>query len=373
MSTESREEVFYFEEIPAEEDGHCKQHARAYTLSEFKASHGHIIPPKRGGAALTSITTQGKTRIYLIGGANRDADAFNDVHIFNLEEKKWTRVSPRNSSAFTPRSGHSAVAHGSFIYVFGGVNMQLGEVYNDLHVLDTVTMEWTQPNARGAAPSPRNSHAAVATTRGMLVLGGSSPHVGTMNDAFLLPWSGSDDELEWQSIACPHDLPKRELHAACASRGLVYVCGGRLETGQLCGELSIVDTDTWTWTRSQLPMWHRCAHASGILGSQWVHYGGWDGGHGFLGDCWELTLASPTSMEHVPVTPLDDSFPGMDTPRVELKLEPSVTIAGRFAHCGCVVTDSHGRPGLVFFGGMTVQDDLNDLWLLQLDDANSSK
>ncbi|CAK4081113.1 unnamed protein product [Aphanomyces euteiches] len=337
-----KEEVFYFEEIPVQDEENDTTE-KTYTLSACPATYDSNLPAKRGGATLTPVTSEGKTLLYLIGGANRAAEAFNDVHVFDYDKKRWTQASPQDNSAFEPRSGHTSIAIGACIYVFGGANLREGKVYNDLHILNTDTMEWTSPCADGDIPPPRSSHIAVALPQGMLIFGGSSPLVGGMNDTFLL--TSKDGHFTWKSIASPEaaTLAKRELHSACVLNNLVYICGGRLESGELCDELSILDTETWTWTIESMPAWRRCAHVSGVVHNQWLHFGGWDGGAEFCDDCWQLALDVRSSCCKAPMR------------QVELNGQGN----GRFAHCGCVVDDK-----LVIFGGMTVQDDLNDTLIL---------
>lgn len=52
------------------------------------------------------------------------------------------------------RSAHAAAAYQNrFLLVFGGGS--IASCYNDLHVLDTETMHWSQPATQGTQPSPR--------------------------------------------------------------------------------------------------------------------------------------------------------------------------------------------------------------------------
>lgn len=52
--------------------------------------------------------------------------------------RTWTLVTPASDSdAFPARSGHSAVALGHVIVVFGGLDLRAGEVFNDVYFFDT--------------------------------------------------------------------------------------------------------------------------------------------------------------------------------------------------------------------------------------------
>ena len=92
----------------------------------------------------------------MIGGADREANHYNDVHVFDTESSSWSNVtavkylpihiiklslgfqiSPQGM--FEARSGHSATAIGHHIYIFGGINVKEGKIFDSLHVLDTGT------------------------------------------------------------------------------------------------------------------------------------------------------------------------------------------------------------------------------------------
>jgi hypothetical protein len=78
----------------------------------------------------------------VIGGADRNMHHFNDLLVGQIVSKDG-----KPSSIFqtieckgdvpTPRSGHSTVSYGKFVFLFGGINFLEEEVYNDLYILDT--------------------------------------------------------------------------------------------------------------------------------------------------------------------------------------------------------------------------------------------
>ena len=74
--------------------------------------------------------------MFVVGGAARTGDHFDDVHKFDLRAGKWVPVTV--TGAKPPKmSGHSAVAFGDKLVVFGGMNMEAQEMYNDVWVLHT--------------------------------------------------------------------------------------------------------------------------------------------------------------------------------------------------------------------------------------------
>jgi N-acetylneuraminic acid mutarotase len=53
----------------------------------------------------------------------------------------WTRHKGEGDAP-TARSGHSAVAYGNHLYIFGGYDSR--KYYNDVHVLDVGTLLFAQ-------------------------------------------------------------------------------------------------------------------------------------------------------------------------------------------------------------------------------------
>lgn len=57
------------------------EHVRAFTVANLELKPGSMQPQQRGGATLTQMDDGD---VYLIGGANREATCFGDVHKFDL-------------------------------------------------------------------------------------------------------------------------------------------------------------------------------------------------------------------------------------------------------------------------------------------------
>lgn len=79
-----------------------------------------------------------------------------------------------NSSrpACTCRGLHSVTAVGSKLYLFGGAP-QKGGMLNDLWLLDTASMQWTELQPKGQLPHVRCSHTAVVMGTSIVIFGGS--------------------------------------------------------------------------------------------------------------------------------------------------------------------------------------------------------
>ena len=83
----------------------------------------------------------------------------------------------------TPRSGHTANAVNSSVYIFGGVgksahgNAAKGTALNDMYVcklggVGTATGTWSKPNVNGEPPEGRWLHSATTVDSKIYVFGG---------------------------------------------------------------------------------------------------------------------------------------------------------------------------------------------------------
>ncbi|EYU29896.1 hypothetical protein MIMGU_mgv1a0025142mg, partial [Erythranthe guttata] len=94
--------------------------------------------------------------------------------------------------ATSPRSDHAAAVHaGRYLLIFGGGSH--ATCFNDLHVLDLQTMEWSRPTQQGEIPSPRAGHAGVTVGENWFIVGGGDNKSGVSETVVLnmstLAWS----------------------------------------------------------------------------------------------------------------------------------------------------------------------------------------
>ncbi len=118
----------------------------------------------------------------IIFGGCDDKCQFNDLWIYD-SETKMSRATPTKGKAPSPRAFHSAIARGSELIIFGGAYYNQGITgrekgiekerakekrkrdsnlfiaapwyfLNDIHVLDTLNMEWRALRTGGYFPKP---------------------------------------------------------------------------------------------------------------------------------------------------------------------------------------------------------------------------
>ncbi|XP_073277803.1 acyl-CoA-binding domain-containing protein 4-like [Primulina huaijiensis] len=144
-------------------------------------------PVSRGGQ---SVTLVGKTLV-IFGGQDTKRSLLNDLHILDLETMTWDEMDTMGVAP-SPRSDHAAAVHvDRYLLIFGGGSH--ATCFNDLHVLDLQTMEWSRPTQQGEIPSPRAGHAGVTVGENWFIVGGGDNKSGVSETVVLnmstLVWS----------------------------------------------------------------------------------------------------------------------------------------------------------------------------------------
>jgi hypothetical protein len=127
-------------------------------------------PPARYGHGCCVV---GGTRLFVFGGKGAGGALFNDLWELDAESWAW-RQCISTSAPPSPRLGHSQVAVGGRIVVFGGWDG--ARANNELWAYDRAALAWSRPRATGLPPTPRQGHVGVLHNQGgrMLVFGGAS-------------------------------------------------------------------------------------------------------------------------------------------------------------------------------------------------------
>uniref|UniRef100_A0A7N0U6P7 ACB domain-containing protein n=1 Tax=Kalanchoe fedtschenkoi TaxID=63787 RepID=A0A7N0U6P7_KALFE len=144
-------------------------------------------PVSRGGQ---SVTLVGATLV-IFGGEDAKRTLLNDLHILDLETLTWDDMEATGVPP-SPRSGHAAAVHAErYLLIFGGGSH--ATCFNDLHVLDIQSMEWSRPKQQGEVPTPRAGHAGVTIGENWFIAGGGNNTSGISETVVLnmstLTWS----------------------------------------------------------------------------------------------------------------------------------------------------------------------------------------
>lgn len=144
-------------------------------------------PISRGGQSASLVGSS----IVIFGGQDAKRSLLNDLHILDLETMTWDEIDTLGVPP-SPRSDHAAAVHaGCYLLIFGGGSH--ATCFNDLHVLDLQTMEWSRPTQQGDIPSSRAGHAGVTVGENWFIAGGGDNKSGVSQTVVLnmstLVWS----------------------------------------------------------------------------------------------------------------------------------------------------------------------------------------
>lgn len=221
--------------------------------SPVRVSGAH--PTARAFAALVSDPES--ERLVMYGGATfgdffGDFVALEDLWAFDPERNAWTELGASNAGP-GGRSGSTLWIDDGLLYVFGGID-SFFQTYNDLWTYDFATQTWVEliPNLEATSPPPR--HEALS---GGVACGGQVTLYGgeTVTEDFnflTLPdtWRYDLTTGAWQELtpAAEHDIdPPRNLGAAALVGDALYIHGGDVPGGELCGAVFAQNPTEQLW------------------------------------------------------------------------------------------------------------------------------
>lgn len=118
----------------------------------------------------------------------------NALFEFHFKTKTWRRITNEHILRVTPspparRYGHTMVAHGHCLYVFGG--SADNSLPNDLHCYDLVAHRWSTliPEPKSQVPSGRVYHACAVIADAMYTFGGTVDNNVRSGDMFQFQFS----------------------------------------------------------------------------------------------------------------------------------------------------------------------------------------
>ncbi|KAK8633262.1 hypothetical protein V6N13_014108 [Hibiscus sabdariffa] len=175
--------------------GHMKNPSETIQVKAFDLQTGTWsmlktygqAPVSRGGQSVTLVGTT----LVLFGGQDANRSPLNDLYILDLETMTWDEIDAVGVPP-SPRSDHAAAVNaGRYLFVFGGSSN--ATFFNDLHVLDLKTKEWSRPEQHGQLPTPRAGHAGVTASENWYIAGGGDNKSGASETIVLnmstLVWS----------------------------------------------------------------------------------------------------------------------------------------------------------------------------------------
>ncbi|KAI7813434.1 rab9 effector protein with kelch motifs, partial [Triplophysa rosa] len=148
-------------------------------------------------------------RLFVFSGGDAGATPVTDpqVHIFDTVSATWTQPETKGTPP-APRHGHVIAAVGTVLYIHGGMAGE--KFYSDMLSLDTETMKWEKVKAKGDIPPGVAAHASVTFDRNIFIFGGMTSE-GATNSMFKFHY-----KQRWTLMKFEGDLPPGRLdHSSC--------------------------------------------------------------------------------------------------------------------------------------------------------------
>lgn len=210
---------------PRNSASHAVVGTKLYLMGGFAAA---------GSAATTGVSTG--------TGATNNADDL--VWTFDFSTSTWSTVEPYGSLRPPTREDHSLAAVGSTVLMFGGRVPTTGALLSDLYAYDTVNQAYSVIAATG--PSARFGHTAVAHKSHYFVFGGHTA-TGVVNEM----WAFSMTTMKWAELTPSGSPPARFGHVATVSGSKAYFFGGATTNGGAFSDLWRYDLDYNTFTEEK--------------------------------------------------------------------------------------------------------------------------
>ena len=184
-----------------------------------------------GGAAIGN-------QIYVLGGIGSSGQPSRQFEVFDLSNRQWTALSNLPGTL----TGHSVVANGGKLYVFGGRDN--GEITNRVRVFDPATEQWSDLPSMSTA---RTQAAAAFLNDRIFVVGGYDGQQDLSTcEAYLLK------ENSWEG--CPRMTTARSSFGLAAVGQVLYAVGGGFK--DFIGFNEKYDFGQKSWSNLELPNTH---------------------------------------------------------------------------------------------------------------------
>jgi len=96
-----------------------------------------VLPPPRVGHSAVIY----RSSMVVFGGRDEENNKMSDLWIFDIPTSKWTEVECSEQDVPLARSGHSCAMYGEYMLLFGGI-YEITKELNDLHMFDLANRRW---------------------------------------------------------------------------------------------------------------------------------------------------------------------------------------------------------------------------------------
>ncbi|XP_054706204.1 kelch domain-containing protein 3-like [Uloborus diversus] len=248
---------------------------RWYTVYYQASKH---VPFKRYGH---SVVAYGR-KVYLWGGRN-DLNASNILHCYDTDNLTWSIPAVKGAIPFAT-DGHAACVIGHYMYLFGGFEEQTEKCSQSVHRLNLETFVWEEINVSGNIPTGRDFHTASAIGNKMYIFGGRS-FFDEINPSALNEYycnkiiRFNTESMLWEAPDVSGDIPcGRRSHSAVVYQDELYIFGGyNAGNNKHLNDLYKFNPETGEWTKlvaiGEGPCPRR-RHCACVVGNQMFLFGG---------------------------------------------------------------------------------------------------
>lgn len=184
--------------------------------------------------------------LWVFGGAHQSGN-LKCVQNIQLKESEpfWKKISANGIPPIARTYHTNSACLGNKLYVFSGGEAGAMPVSDPkLHIFDTASLTWSQPETLGTPPPARHGHIIVAVGSRILIHGGMAGEK-FYNDMFVL----DTGPMKWEKIQTKGDIPPGvAAHSAIALKQSIYIFGGMTADGA-SNLMYRFNTDTKSWTR----------------------------------------------------------------------------------------------------------------------------
>ncbi|KAM9841463.1 rab9 effector protein with kelch motifs [Aulostomus maculatus] len=149
-------------------------------------------------------------KLYIFSGGETGASPVSDqtLHVFDTVSSTWCQ--PETNGRCPPaRHGHVIAAVCSKIYIHGG--MAGDKFHNDMYCLDTGNLKWEKVQVKGDIPPGVAAHSAVVVGKNIYIFGGI-----TADGASNFMYQFNTEKNRWILIKFEGDMPPNRLdHSMC--------------------------------------------------------------------------------------------------------------------------------------------------------------
>ncbi|CAE6499586.1 unnamed protein product [Rhizoctonia solani] len=199
--------------------------------------------------------------IWIFGGSD-ESDSRDDVYTLDTETFVWGKPKPTGDQPPPSRAHTATLVQNRYIFIVGGG--QDFVYYDTVHIFDTVTHKWTNPDIQGEKPIARRAHTACLHKGRLVIFGGTFPLVLcqepapislggngniALNDVWSMDVTVPFDRLRWEQIKprAGSALPRpRGYHTSNLVGNVMVIIGG--SDGRDCyDDIWVMDLDTGLW------------------------------------------------------------------------------------------------------------------------------